>query len=75
MTEIQGLESLFETTQKNTPDRAELARRLAEAYVELETAAFRDKTEAEIKRDDAEEDEPGGRRPAAEPQRTRPMRS
>ena len=49
--EIQGIERLFETTKKNAPDRPQLARRLAEAYVELEAAAFRDKTEAEIKRD------------------------
>ena len=51
VTEIQGLERLFETTKKNAPDRPQLARRMAEAYVELEAAAFRDKTEAEIKRD------------------------
>ena len=48
VTEIQGLESLFRTTPKNAPDRPQLARRLAEDYVELERAAFRDKTEAEI---------------------------
>ena len=47
VTEIQGLESLFATTPKNAPDRPQLARRLAEGYVELESAAFRDKTEAE----------------------------
>jgi tetratricopeptide (TPR) repeat protein len=52
VTEIQGLERLFETTAKNKPDRPQLARRLAEAYVELESAAFRDKTQAEIKRDE-----------------------
>ncbi len=51
VTEIQGIERLFETTKKNAPDRPQLARRLAEAYVELEAAAFRDKTEAEMKRD------------------------
>ena len=51
VTEIQGIERLFETTKKNSPDRVQLARRLAESYVELEAAAFRDKTEAEIKRD------------------------
>src|SRR5262249_16020428 len=48
----QGLENLFETTAKNKPDRPQLARRLAEAYVELESAAFRDKVQAEIKRDE-----------------------
>ena len=52
VTEIQGLENLFETTAKNKPDRPQLARRLAEAYVELESAAFRDKVQAEIKRDE-----------------------
>jgi tetratricopeptide (TPR) repeat protein len=52
VTEIQGIERLFETTKKNAPDRPQLARRLAEAYVELEAAAFRDKTQAEIKRDE-----------------------
>lgn len=52
VTEIQGLERLFETTKKNAPDRPQLARRLAEAYVELEAAAFRDKTQAEMKRDE-----------------------
>ena len=50
-TEINGLESLFNTTPKNAPDRVQLARRLAEDYVELESAAFRDKTQAEIDRD------------------------
>jgi hypothetical protein len=58
VTEIQGLERLFETTRKNAPDRAQLARRLAEAYVELEAAAFRDKTNAEIKRDDLKKKNP-----------------
>ena len=51
VTEIQGIERLVEGTKKNAPDRPQLLRRLAEAYVELEAAAFRDKTEAEIKRD------------------------
>lgn len=58
VTEIQGLERLFETTAKNKPDRPQLARRLAEAYVELESAAFRDKTQAEIKRDDLKKKDP-----------------
>jgi len=51
VTEIQGLERLFDTTAKNATDRPTLARRLAEDYVELESAAFRDKTNAEIERD------------------------
>lgn len=51
ITEIAGLENLFRTTPRNAPDRVQLARRLAEDYVELESAAFRDKTQAEIARD------------------------
>jgi tetratricopeptide (TPR) repeat protein len=58
VTEIQGLERLFEGTKKNAPDRPQLGRRLAEAYVELESAAFRDKTEAEIKRDNLKKSNP-----------------
>ncbi len=34
--EIQGLERLFRQTKKNSPDRPQLVRRLAEGYVELE---------------------------------------
>jgi tetratricopeptide (TPR) repeat protein len=49
VTEIQGLESLFGDTKKNAPDRPKLARRLAEGYVELEAAGFREMTENEIK--------------------------
>lgn len=58
VTEIQQTERLFETTKKSAPDRPQLARRLAEEYVELEAAAFRDKTEAEIKRDEAKKANP-----------------
>ncbi len=53
VTEIQGLESLFADTKKSSPDRPKLARRLAEGYVELEAAAFREQTEAEIRAADA----------------------
>ncbi len=53
VTEIQNLESLFTDTKKNSPDRPKLARRLAEGYVELEAAAFREQTEAEIRAQDA----------------------
>jgi len=53
VTEIQGLESLFGDTKKNAPDRPKLARRLAEGYVELESAATRDATEGDIAADDA----------------------
>ncbi|MCA9585436.1 MAG: tetratricopeptide repeat protein [Myxococcales bacterium] len=58
VTEIQGIERLFERTKKNAPDRVQLARRLAEDYVELEAAAFRDKTTAEIKRDEVKKKNP-----------------
>ncbi len=51
VTEIQGLESLFRTTPKNSPDRVDLARRLSEDYIELENAAFKEKTQAEVDRD------------------------
>ncbi|MBL9024193.1 MAG: tetratricopeptide repeat protein [Myxococcales bacterium] len=53
VTELQNLESLFASTKKNSPDRPKLARRLAEGYVELEAAAFRDQTESEIRSADA----------------------
>ena len=51
VTEISGLENLFGGTPKSAPDRPTLARRLAEDYVELESAAFREKTQAEVDRD------------------------
>jgi TolA-binding protein len=60
VTEIQGLESLFQSTPKNAPDRPKLMRRLAEGYVELESAAFRDKTENQIKADEAKRKNPKG---------------
>ena len=49
--EVQRIESLFAGTRRNAPDRHPIARRLADGYVELESAAFRDKTESEIRRD------------------------
>jgi len=58
VTEIQGLESLFASTKKNSPDRPKLGRRLAEGYVELEAAAFREKTTAEVNRDAAKKKAP-----------------
>jgi TolA-binding protein/lipopolysaccharide biosynthesis regulator YciM len=51
VTEISGLENLFGSTPRNAADRPTLARRLAEDYVELESAAFREKTQAEVDRD------------------------
>ncbi len=58
VTEIAKLEQLFGTTSKNSPDRPQLARRLAEDYVELESSAFRDKTQAEIDRDALKKKDP-----------------
>ncbi len=52
ITEISGLELLYKSTPRRSPDRAQLVRRLAEGYVELESAATRDKIKADI---DAEE--------------------
>jgi tetratricopeptide (TPR) repeat protein len=49
--EVQRIETLLAGTRKNASDRHQIARRLADGYVELESAAFRDKTEAEIRRD------------------------
>ena len=51
ITEIQQLESLYKSTELRSKDRPMLLRRLAEDYVELENAAFRERTEAEVKRD------------------------
>src|SRR5579883_3077118 len=51
VTEIQQLESLYKSTDLRSKDRPMLLRRMAEDYVELENAAFREKTEAEVKRD------------------------
>ena len=59
VTEIQGLESLFASTPRSSQDRPKLMRRLAEGYVELESAAFRDMTEAGMKADEAKVKNPG----------------
>jgi tetratricopeptide (TPR) repeat protein len=53
ITEITGLERLYKRTRKKSPDRPQLVRRLAEGYVELGSAATRDKTQSEIEADDA----------------------
>jgi tetratricopeptide (TPR) repeat protein len=58
VTEISGLENLFGSTPRNSPDRVQLARRLAEDYVELESTAFREKTQAEIDRDSLKKTNP-----------------
>jgi TolA-binding protein len=51
--EISGLERLYAQTKKNSADRPQLIRRLAEGYVELESAAQRDKIASDIKAQDA----------------------
>jgi TolA-binding protein/thiol-disulfide isomerase/thioredoxin len=58
VTEIQGLENLFGATPEKAPDRLTLMRRLAEAYAELEMAAFRDKVAAELQRDNLKKTNP-----------------
>jgi TolA-binding protein len=58
ITEIQGLERLYKRTAKKSPDRPQLTRRLAEAYVELESAAQRDKIAADIQSQDAKRKDP-----------------
>ncbi|WP_172824769.1 tetratricopeptide repeat protein [Pajaroellobacter abortibovis] len=55
--ELQQTENLFKNTSKKAPDRVTIARRLAETYVELENAAFRDKINAEVDRDKARNDQ------------------
>ncbi len=49
LTEISNVERLYKSTPKGDKDRPQLMRRLAEGYVELESSAFRDKVEAEVK--------------------------
>jgi tetratricopeptide (TPR) repeat protein len=49
ITEIANVERLYKSTPKNDKDRPQLMRRLAEGYVELESSAFREKVEAEVK--------------------------
>lgn len=53
ITEISGLERLYKRTPAQSPDRQQLVRRLAEAYVELESAATRDAIKSSIDADDA----------------------
>ena len=46
ITEVQGLEALFQSVPKGAADRPLLMRRLAQAYVELGAAAARDRAQA-----------------------------
>lgn len=58
ITEIQGLERLFKQTKKNSPDRPQLLRRLAEGYVELEAAAVRDEIAEDLAATDSKKKGP-----------------
>ena len=75
VTEIQQLEQLYKSTEDNSRDRIGIIRRLAEDYVELENAAFRDKTQAEIDRDNLKASNPGaaGQKQAIANQRAKTM--
>jgi hypothetical protein len=59
LTEIQGLETLVSATSAGASDRPGLLRRLADGYVELETASFRKKVEARVAADEAKRKDPG----------------
>ncbi len=51
--EIEGLESLLKSTSAGSPDRPGILRRLADGYVELESASFRKKIESRMNADEA----------------------
>ncbi|MEI7895297.1 MAG: tetratricopeptide repeat protein, partial [Myxococcales bacterium] len=76
VTEIHQLEGLLRITEDNSKDRVTLLRRLAENYVELENAAFREKTEAEIDRDNVRRTDPNaaGQKETLVRQRTETLR-
>src|SRR6188768_1459977 len=63
ITEIQGLERLYKSTPENSPDKPQLTRRLAEGYVELESAAVRDKIAADIAAQDAKKNKKDATKP------------
>lgn len=58
ITEIANVERLYKQTKKKDKDRPGLMQRLAEGYVELESSAFRDKVESEIKAQDLKRSNP-----------------
>ena len=58
ITEIQGLERLYKQTPRKDPDRPQLTRRLAEGYVELESAALRDKNANDVLAADSKKKNP-----------------
>ena len=60
VTEIQQIETLFQATPRNAKDRPGVLRRLADAYVELEAASFRKRTELGIQIDAAKKAAPEG---------------
>jgi tetratricopeptide (TPR) repeat protein len=49
ITDLQALERLYQMTSDESPDKVQLLRRLAEACVELESAAMADRMEADRK--------------------------
>ena len=49
VTEIANVERLLRATTRKSPDRPTLMRRLADNFVELESVAFRDKIEADVR--------------------------
>ena len=55
LAEIQGLETLFRNTPRPAPDRVRIARRLAEAYVELEKSARGEQTQAQAAKNQDEQ--------------------
>jgi tetratricopeptide (TPR) repeat protein len=58
VTEISGIEHLLGGTPATAPDHVQITRRLAEDYGELESAAFAEKTRAEIQRDNLRKTNP-----------------
>jgi TolA-binding protein len=59
ITQLQGLETLLGNTPSGSADRPGLLRRLADGYVELETASFRKKTESRMRADESKRKDPG----------------
>ncbi len=60
LTEIANVERLYKSTPKNDKDRPQLMRRLAEGYVELESSAFKDKVEGEVRAQELRAKDPSG---------------
>ncbi len=75
--ETNSLETLLRATPVTAPDHAQIARRLAEDYGELESSAFADKTRAEMQRDNLRKTNPvaAGQQQTLADQRNRTMLS